>query len=177
MSFVVARTGGTKANPEFTNVNRIHKKYDDGRTKQSFKDSADINKILAKAQRVGSLSHLVKHGASYGDFSDMPDLLQANQRLQRGMEIFSELPSEVRREFDQDAGKFFAYVNDPANKDKLADLLPHLAKPGTQMPAPLRSQASPGQLEAAPQTGSTGSVAPPESPPEPAEEPASSSTT
>lgn len=103
--------------------------YSDGRTKQSFKDSCDINKILAKAQVAGSLSHFQKHGAFYGDFADF-DFLDAQVRLARGKEIFAELPSEVRREFDQDPAKFFAFANDPANAGKLVDLIPGIAKPG-----------------------------------------------
>ena len=40
---------------------KIKKKvYDDGRTKQSFKDQCDINKILKKAMRTGSIAHLQK---------------------------------------------------------------------------------------------------------------------
>jgi hypothetical protein len=108
--------------------------YVDGRTKQAFKDATDINKILYKAQKTGTISHLQKHQGAYGDFSDIDDLLTAHQRLQRGQEIFDDLPSEVRREFDQDLGKFFNYVNDPQNVDKLADLLPGLAKRGDQVP-------------------------------------------
>ena len=110
--------------------------YDDGRTKQSFKDSTDINKILARAARGESISHLQRHGAAYGDFSDIDDLLDAHAKLARGREIFEELPSEVRREFDQDVSKFFKYVNDPRNKDQLHKVLPALAEPGTQLTRP-----------------------------------------
>ena len=42
-----------------------------GRTKQSFKDSCDINRILQKAQKAGSLSHWQKHGAFYADLADL----------------------------------------------------------------------------------------------------------
>ncbi len=106
--------------------------YTDGRTKQSFKNITDINRILAKAQKTGVISHLAKHGAIYGDFSDLPDLLQANQRLARGQQIFDELPSEVRAEFGQDVSEFFKYVNDPENINDLATKLPALAEPGRQ---------------------------------------------
>ena len=116
--------------------------YSDGMTKQSFKDETDINKIVRKAQKAGTVSHLQKHGAFYGDFGDMPDLLDAYGRYQRGVDIFSELPSEVRKEFDQDMGAFFNYVNDPANKDRLPELLPGLAEPGRQLPAVRRSAAT-----------------------------------
>ena len=108
------------------------KDYSDGRTKQSFKDSTDINKIVAKWQKTGTISHLAKHQPVYGDFSDIDDLLSAHNRMVRGVEIFNELPSEVRKEFNQDIGEFFRYVNDPANKDDLAEKLPALAKPGRQ---------------------------------------------
>jgi len=108
--------------------------YGDGRTKQAFKDQTDINKILAKAQRTGTISHLAKYQGEYGDFTDVDDLLTAYQRLERGNQIFSELPSEVRAEFKQDPASFFKFVNDPANIDRLDEVLPQLAKPGTQLP-------------------------------------------
>ena len=82
--------------------------YGDGRTKQSFADSTDINKILKKAQKVGSLSHLVRHGAFFGDFSDVPDLLKAHERLKTGQKIYNDLPSELRREFP-DQFAFFSF--------------------------------------------------------------------
>ena len=104
----------------------------DGRTQNSFKDETDINKILAKAQKTGTVSHLAKHALSYGDFSDVPDLLEAQNRLVRGREIFAELPSEVRKEFGNDMFSFFEYVNDPANKESLEEKLPALAAPDSR---------------------------------------------
>lgn len=108
--------------------------YDDGRTKQSFKDECCINRILQRAQVAGGLSHLERHEAEYGDFTEWDDLLSAHAHLQRGQEIFSELPSSIRAEFGQDAGRFFAFVNDPANAPHLAEFLPELAEPGRQFP-------------------------------------------
>lgn len=111
------------------------KDYGPGRTKQAFKDSTDINKILRKAQKVGSLSHLQRHGAMYGDFSEMPtDPLEAKQTLERGEAIFKDLPSEVRKDFQHDPLRFFAFVNDPQNAGKLEELLPAIAAPGTYFP-------------------------------------------
>lgn len=108
--------------------------YGPSRTKQSFKDETDINKLLVKAQKTGSLAHLVKHGAEYGDFTDMPDLLEAHARLARGQEIFDELPAEVKRDFAQSPQEFFAFVNDPLNAGELRKLLPAIAEPGNQAP-------------------------------------------
>jgi hypothetical protein len=53
-------------------------KYEDGLTKQAFKDSCDINKLLKKASKQGSLAHLIKHPEGvYGEFDGEFDLLTA----------------------------------------------------------------------------------------------------
>jgi phage internal scaffolding protein len=108
--------------------------YNDGRTKQSFKESCDINRIMSRYAKSGTISHLERRGAEYGDFTDMPDLLEAANRLAKGNQIFEELPGEIKREFGQDPAAFFAFVNDPKNADELEKLLPQLAEPGNQRP-------------------------------------------
>ncbi len=110
------------------------KEYNDGRTKQSFKDETDIQKIMARADRAGTISHLEKFEGTYADFSDF-DFHEQTTKLSKGREIFDALPAEVRREFGQSPAAFFAYVNDVANKDDLAEKLPDLAKPGQQLKA------------------------------------------
>ena len=105
--------------------------YKDGRTKQSFRDETDINQILKRAQKSGTMSHVSKYEARYGDFSNF-DFFEAQLQLAKGGEIFDALPMELRREFNQSPADFFQYVNDPANKDRLEKLLPALAEPGRQ---------------------------------------------
>lgn len=130
--------------------------YPDGMTKQAFADECDINKLLARAARGDSIAHLARHGAVYGDFTDIGDLLEAHARLERGRKIFDELPSEVRREFNQDMGAFFAFVNDPANRERLPEVLPQLAMPGNQLPSVRRTRENMAE------------ATPPAPPPEPA---------
>ncbi len=103
-----------------------------GMTKQSFKDETDINIILKRAQKSGTISHLSKYEARYGDFSGF-DFSEAQIKIAQGGEIFDALPVELKREFNQSSAQFFDYVNNPENKDRLAELLPDLALPGTQM--------------------------------------------
>lgn len=113
-------------------------KYKDGRTKQAFKDQCDINKMLAKAQRVGSIAHLNKYPeATYGEFDGEFTLLEAHGRIAKAEGIFSELPSEIRNEFNNDALAFVKFAGDPQNNEKLRDLLPALAKPGSYFPNPV----------------------------------------
>ena len=130
-------------------------KYDgpqDNRTKQSFKDACDINKILKKAQTHGALSHLQKYPeAVYGEF-DGVDLLGAFQRIDKAKEIFAELPSEVRREFNNDAFAFVAFAANPENNSKLRSLLPAIAAPGSYFPNPAgRGRAGAGAATPSPQ--------------------------
>lgn len=153
---------------------RVVKVYDDGRTKQAFKDSTDINKLVARGAIQEAKSHLEKFQPVYGDFSDF-DFQIAHEMIARGKSIFAELPSEVRREFNQSPREFFAFVNDPANVNKLGDVLPELAAPGRQrivLNAAILSSANAVPPEAAAEEAAApveppgGVSTPPESPAE-----------
>ncbi len=142
--------------------------YSDGRTKQAFKDSTDINKLIARVAAGDTITHLAKHGAIYGDFTDIDDLLTGMTRLKKGEQIFADLPGEIRKEFDQDVGKFFNFVNDPANKDRLEAVLPALAQPGDQLQSMTRT---PANIESDPTVVANPEPPAPPPPPPPAAEP------
>lgn len=129
--------------------------YADGRTKQSYKDQTDISKILARAARGESISHLEKHGATYGDFSDIGDLMVAYERLQAGTAIFNELPGELRREFNNSPAEFFEFVNMPENtsEERRRELMTKLAQPGDQHRSLGAPPEPPEQPAAAPPAG------------------------
>lgn len=124
------------------------------RTKQAFKDSTDINKLLVKGAREGTLSHLQKYQGQYGDFSDF-DFQGAQNQLAQASTMFEELPAEVRREFGQSPEAFFKFVNDPENMDKLAEKVPALAKAGTQLPNVNRSSPATPDANASPEGSET----------------------
>lgn len=129
--------------------------YLDGRTKQSFKDETDITKILSKFQVAGAISHLAKYEAQYGDFAEF-DFLETQNMLNRGNNMFAALPSEVRREFEQDPARFFKFVNDPANNERVNELLPGIANPGDYF-VDVSSSTPPGALV---NSGEPGAVVP-----------------
>lgn len=105
--------------------------FTDGKTKQAFKDETDINQIMKRAQVTGTISHINKYEARYGDFAGF-DFLQNQIMTAQAQTIFDDLPPELRNEFHNSPGEFFEYVNDPKNKDDLPDKLPGLALPGRQ---------------------------------------------
>lgn len=115
------------------NDTQTPKDYSDGRTKQAFEKDTNINKLLAKHQKQGTLSTLQAQEGQYGEFEGY-DLLEAFQKVDNAKRIFSELPSQVRREFGENPVNFINFVGDPANADRLETVLPHLAAPGFQFP-------------------------------------------
>lgn len=143
--------------------------YDDGRTKQSFKDQCDINKMLDKAQVTGSLSHLLKYPeAIYQEFNGDFDLLTAHERISRATEIFDELPSEMRKDFNNNPLDFVRWAGDPANAGKLIEKYPQIAAPGRYFPNPVQRGGQGAGAATAPPAG--GAETPPEAAP-PAVEP------
>ena len=124
-------------------MTKIRKKvYNDGRTKQAFKDSTDINKILKKAQKGAGLAHALKYDkAVYGEFTGV-DLLGAFEQCGRAQAIFADLPAEVRREFGQDAFKFAGYASDPANIGRLKELIPSIAEPDEFFAKPVAERSA-----------------------------------
>ena len=106
-------------------------------TKQSFKDQCDINRVLDRARTGAGLSHLANYGGMYGDFSSWDERTYEDMQAQlaNAVTIFNDLPAELRSvEFQNNPGKFFAFVNDPANADRLEELFPVLSQPGRQFP-------------------------------------------
>jgi len=122
-------------NPELTREElealQANKKYEDGMTKQSFLPQTDVNAIIERHTRMGTLSHLEQWGGQYGDLTGF-NFQDAQNQIAKANSMFEKLPAEIRREFNQDPEQFFEYVNDPENKDDLATKLPALAKPGRQ---------------------------------------------
>lgn len=77
---------------------------------QSFKDSVDLKLVLERYAR-GDESALNRRHAFFGDFTHMPtSLAELSQRILDASDLFNNLDVEVRREFDFDAGKFFASI-------------------------------------------------------------------
>ena len=133
-------------------------------TKQAFKDDADINKILARFKKTGVVTHLSKYQAHYGDLTG-DSLQEAIQRVELAHEIFNDLPSEIRSEFNQDPAAYLDFVNDPANADRLDQVLPQINQPGAYFPDVSRQTPPDATLEPTPGPAAADQV--PETPADP----------
>ena len=128
-------------------------KYEDGRTKQSFKDECDVNLIIQKHTRMGTLSHLEQWGGEYGAYAGF-DYHEAQNQIANATSMFETLPAAVRSKFANDPGKFIDFVNDPENRDDLAKKLPELAEPGTKPMPTNRDRVDPEPAPPEPETPS-----------------------
>lgn len=109
-----------------------------GRTKQSFKDECDINKIMARYIATGVLDFVTKHQPQYGDVTGL-DFMNAQLIVAEARTMFEELPAEVRNRFDNDPAQFLDFVGDDKNREearKLGLLKPEAPRPPETPPAP-----------------------------------------
>lgn len=91
-------------------------------TKQAMGKDTDINNIMAKYRKTGLLDHLNQHHGIYGDFMDVTDYHTAQNAMIEANNAFSSLPADLRKKFDNDAGKFLDFVHDEANTDEMVEM-------------------------------------------------------
>jgi len=92
-----------------------------GRTEQHFREECNINNILAKYQKTGAITHFAKHSPTYGDYPAI-DYREAIELVREAESSFNELPSSIRKEFDNDPASFLNFVQNPANKSRMDEL-------------------------------------------------------
>lgn len=125
------KNGNIKSIEVSQNERRIFKAYDDDkinpateipvtkeetRTVQAFKDTCDINCILARAKKVGVIDHVVQYQPEYGVISAM-DFETAFNTVKEAKQMFAELPAQVRANFQNNVENFLAFMEDPENRN------------------------------------------------------------
>lgn len=97
---------------------------DPSMTKQSFKGECDINNILVRYQKTGVFDHVNKYDGQYGDATEN-DYQDAMNLIISADEMFSDLPAQARKYFDNDPSKFLAFFDGtptPERGEKLREL-------------------------------------------------------
>lgn len=110
------------------------------RTKQSFKDETNINKIMGKWRQTGNIPNTTLQRPVYGDFTNAEDYMTSLNQVKEAQEIFDSLPHRVRRACDNDPAKLIALVEDPENEEMLREL-------GLKNPIEEREPAPPAEPE------------------------------
>ncbi|UDN67789.1 internal scaffolding protein [robinz microvirus RP_120] len=107
------------------------------RTRQEFAAECDINTLMARYEKTGSMSGLLNERQPfYLDCTGLPDL-QESLRIVKEAEIaFMSLPAVVRAEFDNDAVRWADYASDPSNLEQMRKW--GLAPPAPEAPGPMK---------------------------------------
>lgn len=88
-------------------------------TVQADKDRCCVNNILSKFRQTGLMDHVREHEGRYGDFTTADDFQEAMTIVAHAQQSFDLLPSEIRKEFDNDPREFLDFVHNPENEEKL----------------------------------------------------------
>lgn len=117
------------------------------RTKQSFKDECNINNIMAKYIRTGTIDFVNKHQAQFGDCRGLDNYQEALNTIQQATETFADMPAALRKRFNNNPGEFLEFVEDPSNREE-AVFLGLINKPATPVaaPAPAPATGAPGPV-------------------------------
>lgn len=94
----------------------------EGRTKQSFKDECDINKIMNRYVKTGQLPAMQRKNPQYGDFSSALDFQAAQDIVVKAREQFEALPAKVRSRFKNEPSEFLRFMEDPENVKEMESL-------------------------------------------------------
>ena len=108
-------------------------------TKQNLKNEMDVNNIIKKYNKTGVLPDLHKLEAMYGEITSM-DLQEAMNMHIAAEKAFMEVPSEIRKQFGNDAGAFIDYATDEANITQMREW-------GLAQPEPPVVETEPVQVE------------------------------
>jgi phage internal scaffolding protein len=117
-----------------------HKKYvfktsGESLTQQHFKEECDVINIIKRHDRNGIIEHVQRGQARYGDFSEVADYREALDLVRDAQDEFMTIPSDIRKKFDNDPGKFYEFVSNPDNKEELKTMgfieTPDVGKPSS----------------------------------------------
>lgn len=93
----------------------------ESRTKQSFRDECDINRIMARYQNTGVLEFVQRREAQYADVSAL-DYQEACNVVAGANSMFEQLPSALRARFSNSPAKLLEFLDDPSNRQEAVEL-------------------------------------------------------
>lgn len=92
------------------------------RTKQSFKEEVNINRIVARWQKQGVLPPVNARRPRFGDFTEAADFRSMMEAVHAAEASFASLPAAVRKRVDNDPAAFVEFYMDPASEGELLEM-------------------------------------------------------
>jgi len=92
-----------------------------GKTKSNMKDASDINLIMARYKKTGLINFVDTRQAEYMD-SNPINFHDAMNMIAESNSMFADMPAYLRKQFNNDPGKFLEFVHDPENTEKMIEM-------------------------------------------------------
>lgn len=89
-------------------------------TQQHFQEECDVNNIMKKYLVTGTVPQIA--GAFYDETPDVVDYFSLNNHIAGIDEAFMELPSAVRKKFQNNPGLLLEFLSDERNLDEAISL-------------------------------------------------------
>ena len=108
-------------NPVYTDCQAAVEAGEEIRVEQYHKNEVDINNIVRRhgADLIGKVAALQQW--RYDDVTGN-DFQESMNALIKARDTFADVPSDIRKQFDNDPAKFMDFVYNPDNKDKLVEM-------------------------------------------------------
>lgn len=90
-------------------------------TQQNHKKECDVNEIIRKYDRKGLITHISRFEAKFGDLRGV-DFKNAMDTVCEAQRHFQELPSEIRKRFQNSPEKLLEFMEDGNNRDEAIKL-------------------------------------------------------
>jgi len=89
------------------------------RTQQQFAKDCDINLIIQKYKKTGTVTH-VRNGATgvYADLANIPSYQEALNTIIQANNAFGEVPAKIRARFGNDPQQMIEFLKDPSNMEE-----------------------------------------------------------
>ncbi|AXL14508.1 internal scaffolding protein [Microviridae sp.] len=115
------RSGGIEVRTAQSPITRYQTSFIgvESMTRQDQAEMCNINNIYKKTQQ-GQLSMVSGKAPTFGDFSDVGTYDVILESISAAQEAFMELPSDVRKEFNNDPAQYYEKVTEGAIADAKA---------------------------------------------------------
>ena len=84
-------------------------------TEQHHKDTCDINKVIQKYDKTGVITHVQKIEAKFGNLTG-DNLKDMMDQVHNAVDMFNQLPSEIRTRFDNHPAELVRFMENPENR-------------------------------------------------------------
>lgn len=91
-------------------------------TEQHHADVVKTQNIMKQFQATGIVQHMNNRPPIYEDLSGAPDFYEAQKIIAAANSMFEEVPAQIRREFEHDAGKYLEFIQNPENAEKMEEM-------------------------------------------------------